>query len=154
MKRKILSLVMLSLIMIKAYPQNFVSAIIRGERGISKQFVAIDKTQKLSFNASQVRSLLNLNKNFDLLIQHLLAHERRSHARLKAHKTFCVQHCCTAESPHASDKSAHRCAVRKGSVRGDGRDADREQIQSHPVCGARNRGGVSELGGACHQTGA
>lgn len=59
----------LSLIIMKAYPQNFVSTIIRGERGVSKQFVAVDKTQKISFNASQVRSLLDLNKNSDLVLQ-------------------------------------------------------------------------------------
>jgi hypothetical protein len=40
MKRKILSLVLLSFIIIKAYPQSFISKIIRGERGTSKQFVS------------------------------------------------------------------------------------------------------------------
>jgi hypothetical protein len=39
MKKKILSLALLSFIIIKAYSQNFVSEAIRGERGISRQFV-------------------------------------------------------------------------------------------------------------------
>src|SRR6476469_4029198 len=69
MKRKILSLVILSLIIIKAYPQTFVSKVIRSDRGISKQFVAVDKTQKISFNVSQVKSLLDLDKNSEFVLQ-------------------------------------------------------------------------------------
>src|SRR5882672_241434 len=69
MKRKILSLVILSLIISKAYPQTFVSKIIRSDQGISKQFVAVDKTQKISFNTSQVKSLFDLDKNSELVLQ-------------------------------------------------------------------------------------
>ena len=63
MKRKILSLVLLSLIIIKGYPQNFISKEIRGERGISKQFTSVDDDQLVNFNAAQVKSLLGLNVN-------------------------------------------------------------------------------------------
>ncbi len=69
MKRKILSLVLLSFIIIKAYPQSFVSKVIRGDRGISKQFTAVDNNQPISFNSAQVKSLLDLNQNSELVLQ-------------------------------------------------------------------------------------
>src|SRR5690349_16710506 len=69
MKRKILSFVIVSFMIIKAYPQSFVSNIIRGERGISKQFTAIDNNQKISFNQSQLKALLYLDGNSDLILQ-------------------------------------------------------------------------------------
>jgi Zn-dependent metalloprotease len=68
MKRKILSLLLLSFIIIKAYPQNVVSKEIRGERGISKQFISLDDEQLVNFNAGQVKSLLGLNQNSELVL--------------------------------------------------------------------------------------
>jgi bacillolysin len=68
MKRKILSLAVLTFLIINSYSQNFVSTIIRGERGISKQFADIGDNQKVSFNASQLKSLLNLDPNSDLVL--------------------------------------------------------------------------------------
>jgi len=69
MKRKILSLVILScFIIIKAYPQSFVSKIIRGERGISNQFADVGSNQKIPINASQLKSLLELDQNADLVL--------------------------------------------------------------------------------------
>ena len=68
MKRKILSLLLLSFILIKAYPQNFVSKLIRGERGISKQLVSLNDNQPIAFNG-QVKDLLELNANADLILK-------------------------------------------------------------------------------------
>src|SRR4051812_14162734 len=69
MKRKILSLVILSFIIMKAYPQSFISNIVRGERGISKQSAVVNDAQKIPFNSSQVKSLLDLNQNAELVLQ-------------------------------------------------------------------------------------
>jgi Zn-dependent metalloprotease len=68
MKRKILSLAILSCIFISAYSQSFVSKIIRGERGISKQFADVGNNQKIPFNSSQLKSLLELDQNSDLVL--------------------------------------------------------------------------------------
>src|SRR6201989_1569225 len=68
MKRKILSLVVLSFLIIKAYPQSFISKIIRGEHGISNQFTAVNDKQAIPFNSSQLKSLLDLNQNSDLVL--------------------------------------------------------------------------------------
>lgn len=69
MKRKILPLLLLSFIMLKAYSQNSISEIIRGERGTSKQFTAIDKDLKIPFNQAQLKLLLAINQNSDLVLQ-------------------------------------------------------------------------------------
>ena len=69
MRKKILPLVILSLFIFKAYSQNFVSQAIRGERGISKQFAAIPNNQNLKFNTAQVKALLNLNDNAELILK-------------------------------------------------------------------------------------
>jgi len=68
MKRRILPLV-LSLIFINAYSQDFVSKAIRGENGTSKQFVTFDDDQQAKFNSSQVTTLLGLNTNSSLTLQ-------------------------------------------------------------------------------------
>ena len=47
MRKKILSLTLLSFIIIQAYAQNFVGQNIRGQHGISKQFAAIPDNQNL-----------------------------------------------------------------------------------------------------------
>ncbi len=72
MKRKILSLLLFSFIISKAYPQSFVSEIIRGERGISKQFAAVDNNVKIPFNQAQLKSLLALNQNSDLVLKRVI----------------------------------------------------------------------------------
>ena len=69
MKRKILSLLLLSFIIIKAYPQSFISKEIRGERGISKQYISVDDDQLVNFNAAQAKSLLGLNENSELVLK-------------------------------------------------------------------------------------
>ncbi|HEX5150550.1 MAG TPA: M4 family metallopeptidase [Parafilimonas sp.] len=69
MKRKFLSLLLLSFILVQAYAQNFISKEIRGERGISKQFISVDDDQLVNFNAAQVKSLLGLNANSDLVLK-------------------------------------------------------------------------------------
>src|SRR3954468_10918507 len=68
MKRKILSLAVFTFLIINSYSQSFVSTIIRGERGISKQFADIGNNQKISFNAAQLKSLLSLDPNSDLVL--------------------------------------------------------------------------------------
>lgn len=69
MIKKILSLTLLSLIIFKAYSQSFVSQAIHGEQGISKQFAIIPDNQNLKFNAAQVKALLNLNNNSNLVLK-------------------------------------------------------------------------------------
>jgi Zn-dependent metalloprotease len=69
MKRKILPLILLSFMIIKAYPQNFVGKVIRGERGISKQLVNLDGNQPIAFNATQIKSLVDLNQSSDLILK-------------------------------------------------------------------------------------
>ncbi len=69
MRKKIIPLMLLSFIIIKAYSQNFVSQAVRGERGVSKQFAAIPDNQSLKFNTAQVKALLNLNNNADLILK-------------------------------------------------------------------------------------
>lgn len=68
MKRKILSIAVFSFLMGSAYSQSFVSKAIRGERGISKQFTSLDKSHSIQFNGSQLKSLLDLNQNSDLVL--------------------------------------------------------------------------------------
>jgi bacillolysin len=68
MKRKILSLAVFTFLIITSYSQSFVSTIIRGERGISKQFAAVGDNQKISFNSSQLKALLDLDQNSDLVL--------------------------------------------------------------------------------------
>jgi bacillolysin len=68
MKSKILSLALLSFVICQAYSQDFVGAIIRGERGISKQFTSLENNQKIPFNPALAKSLLNLNKNSDMVL--------------------------------------------------------------------------------------
>jgi Zn-dependent metalloprotease len=69
MKRKILPFLVLSFIVIKAYPQSFVSKSIRAQQGISQQFTPIDDDQSISFNSAQLKSLLDLNSNSELVLQ-------------------------------------------------------------------------------------
>lgn len=69
MRKKILSLAILSFFILNAYSQNFVSQAIRAERGISKQFAAIPTNQNLKFNTAQIKALLNLNNNADLILK-------------------------------------------------------------------------------------
>ncbi len=69
MRRKFLSLTLLSFIFFQAYTQNFVSQAIRGERGISKQFAAVPDNQGFKFNTAQVKALLSLNNNADLILK-------------------------------------------------------------------------------------
>jgi len=69
MKRKILSLLLLSFFIIQVHSQSFVSKEVRGERGISKSFTSFDNDQLVNFNASQVKSLLGLNQNSDLILK-------------------------------------------------------------------------------------
>ena len=68
MKRKILSLLLLSFFIIQVHSQSFVSKEVRGERGISKSFTSFDNDQLVNFNASQVKSLLGLNQNSELVL--------------------------------------------------------------------------------------
>ena len=68
MKRKILALALLSFFVSKSYSQSFVSKIIRGERGISQQFTSLEKNQSIPFNSSQLKLLLDLNQNSDLVL--------------------------------------------------------------------------------------
>jgi Zn-dependent metalloprotease len=69
MIKRILSLALLSFIIFKANSQNFVSQVIRGEHGISKQFAAIPDNQNLRFNTAQLKGLLSLNDKADLILR-------------------------------------------------------------------------------------
>jgi Zn-dependent metalloprotease len=69
MKIKILLLLFLSFVIATAYSQNFINKEIRGERGISKQFISVEDDQPVNFNVAQVKSLLNLNDNSELVLQ-------------------------------------------------------------------------------------
>ncbi len=69
MLKRILPFILLCFILFKADAQNFVSQVIRGERGISKQFAAIPDNQALKFNSAQVKGLLNLAEKADLILK-------------------------------------------------------------------------------------
>lgn len=69
MFKRILSLVLLGFIIFKADAQSFVSQVIRGEHGISKQFASIPDNQTFKFNSAQVKALLNLDGNADLILK-------------------------------------------------------------------------------------
>lgn len=86
MKRKILSLVLLSFIILKAYPQNFVSQIIRGERGISKQLVSLSDNQPVAFNG-QVKELFGLNSNVDLILKKI-EHDKLGFVHYRYYQTY------------------------------------------------------------------
>lgn len=84
--KKILSLVLLSFILIKAYPQNFVSKIIRGERGTSKQLVSLTDNQPITFNG-QVKDLLGLNANADLILKKTI-HDKLGFIHYRYYQTY------------------------------------------------------------------
>src|SRR6476659_275795 len=69
MKRKILSILLLSFFIIKAYSQSSISKDIRGVRGISKQLLTLDDDQLVNFKGAQVKSLLGLNANSELVLK-------------------------------------------------------------------------------------
>ena len=69
MKKKFLSLALLSFLVFQAYTQNFVSQAIRGERGTSKQFAAVPDDESFKFSTAQVKALLSLNDNADLILK-------------------------------------------------------------------------------------
>jgi Zn-dependent metalloprotease len=69
MKSKILLLLFPSFVIAKAYSQNFISKEIRGERGVTKQFISVEDDQPVNFNVAQVKSLLGLNENSELVLQ-------------------------------------------------------------------------------------
>ncbi len=69
MKKKILPFMLLSFVIIKAYSQSFLKEAIRGEKGISKQFTAVPETENLKFNTAQLKGLLELNANSDLVLK-------------------------------------------------------------------------------------
>src|ERR1700755_1883985 len=69
MKSKILLLLFLSFVIAKAYSQNFISKEIRGDRGVSKQFISVEDDQPVNFNIAQIKSLLGLNENSELVLQ-------------------------------------------------------------------------------------
>lgn len=68
MKRKILSIGILSFMLVQAHAQSFVSKVIRGERGMSQQFTSLEKNQPINFNGAQLKTLLDLNQNADLVL--------------------------------------------------------------------------------------
>lgn len=86
MKRKILPLVLLSFLFIKAYPQSFVSKMIRGERGISKQLVSLSDNQPIAFNG-QVKDLLGLNANADLILKKTV-HDKLGFIHYRYYQTY------------------------------------------------------------------
>jgi Zn-dependent metalloprotease len=69
MFKRILSIVLLGFIIFKADAQSFVSQVIRGEHGISKQFASIPDNQTFKFNSAQFKGLLSLNDNADLILK-------------------------------------------------------------------------------------
>ncbi len=68
--KKFLSLTILSFLLFNGYAQNFISKVIRGEHGISKQFASVPDNQTFKFNTGQIKGLLALDNNADLILKH------------------------------------------------------------------------------------
>ena len=77
----------LFLFCVRAFTQNTLKQIIKGEKGVSKHFVTLDEKNQVAFNPSQARNLFGLDPQSDLVLMNTI-HDEIGQTHYRYYQTY------------------------------------------------------------------